>query len=103
MTFARKSSSALVIFIFSFVLELTGYDADLLTQPDSAKLGIKYVMSFACIVFMIFGFIMAKRYVLTKEKNAKIEKYLGMQREGRLGELTDDEAIELETLKASLK
>ena len=103
MTFARKSSSALVIFIFSFVLELTGYDADLLTQPDSAKLGIKYVMSFACIVFMIFGFIMAKRYALTKEKNAKIEKYLGMQREGRLGELTDDEAIELETLKASLK
>ena len=103
MTFARKSSSALVIFIFSFVLELTGYDAELLTQPDSAKLGIKYVMSFACIVFMIFGFIMAKRYVLTKEKNAKIEKYLGMQREGRLGELSDDEAIELETLKASLK
>ena len=103
MTFARKSSSALVIFVFSFVLELTGYDADLLTQPDSAKLGIKYVMSFACIVFMIFGFIMAKRYVLTKEKNAKIEKYLGMQREGRLGELTDDEMAELETLKASLK
>jgi hypothetical protein len=52
---------------------------------------------------MIFGFIMAKRYVLTKEKNAKIEKYLGMQREGRLGELTDDEVLDLETLKASLK
>ena len=103
MTFARKSSSALVIFIFSFVLELTGYNADLLTQPDSAKLGIKYVMSIACIIFMIFGFIMAKRYVLTKEKNAKIEKYLGMQREGRLGELTDDEVADLETLKASLK
>ena len=103
MTFARKSSSALVIFIFSSVLELTGYNADLLTQPDSAKLGIKYVMSIACIIFMIFGFIMAKRYVLTKEKNAKIEKYLGMQREGRLGELTDDEVADLETLKASLK
>ena len=103
MTFARKSSSALVIFIFSSVLELTGYNAELLTQPDSAKLGIKYVMSIACIIFMIFGFIMAKRYVLTKEKNAKIEKYLGMQREGRLGELTDDEVADLETLKASLK
>ena len=103
MTFARKSSSALVIFIFSSVLELTGYNAELLTQPDSAKLGIKYVMSLACIIFMIFGFIMAKRYVLTKEKNAKIEKYLGMQREGRIGELTDDEVLDLETLKASLK
>ena len=101
MTFARKSSSALVIFIFSFVLELTGYNADLTTQPVSAQLGIKYVMAFSCIIFMVFGFIMAKRYNLTKEKNARIEKYLEMQREGRLGELTE-EASELESLKASL-
>ena len=103
MTFARKSSSALVIFIFSFVLELTGYDADLLVQPDSAKLGIKYVMAFSCIIFMIFGFIMAKRYNLSKEKNAQIEKYLAAQRDGRLEELTVDEAAELEALKASLR
>ena len=103
MTFARKSSSALVIFVFSFVLELTGYDADLLTQPDSAKLGIKYVMAFSCIIFMVFGFIMAKRYNLSKEKNLQVEKYLAAQREGRLGELTDEETAELEALKASLK
>ena len=102
MTFARKSSSALVIFIFSFVLELTGYNADLATQPVSAKLGIKYVMAFSCIIFMVFGFIMAKRYNLSKEKNAEIEKYLAMQREGRLGELTEEEASALESLKASL-
>lgn len=103
MTFARKSSSALVIFVFSFVLELTGYDAELVTQPNSAKLGIKYVMSIACIIFMIFGFIMAKRYVLTKDKNQQVEKYLELQREGRLDELTEEEATELEALKASLK
>ena len=103
MTFARKSSSALVIFIFSFVLELTGYDADLLVQPDSAKLGIKYVMAFSCIIFMIFGFLMAKRYNLSKEKNVQIEKYLAAQRDGRLEELTADEAAELEALKASLR
>ena len=103
MTFARKSSSALVIFIFSFVLELTGYNADLLVQPDSAKLGIKYVMAFSCIIFMVFGFIMAKRYNLSKEKNLQVEKYLAAQREGRLGELTDEETAELEALKASLK
>ena len=30
MTFARKSSSALVIFLFSLVLEFTGYDKDLM-------------------------------------------------------------------------
>ena len=103
MTFARKSSSALVIFVFSFVLELTGYNADLEIQPDSAKLGIKYVMALTCIIFMVFGFIMAKRYVLTREKNVSVEKFLKMQREGTLGELTAEESSELEALKASLK
>ena len=103
MTFARKSSSALVIFIFSSVLELTGYNADLTVQPDSAKLGIKYVMAFSCIIFMIFGFIMSKRYNLTKEKNEKVEKYLAAQRDGRLGELSDLDAAELEQLKVSLR
>ena len=103
MTFARKSSSALVIFIFSFILELTGYDANLTVQPDSAKLGIKYVMAFACIIFMVFGFIMAKRYRLTKEKNSQIEKYLKIQRDGRADTLTEEEASELLALKEYLK
>jgi Na+/melibiose symporter-like transporter len=103
MTFARKSSSAPVIFIFSLVLEFTGYNADLAVQPDSAKLGIKYAMAFTCIVFMIFGFIMAKRYVLTREKNVEVEKYLHMQREGSLDALDAEEADALRALKASLR
>ena len=103
MTFARKSSSALVIFLFSLILELTGYNADLDVQPTSAQNGIKYVMAFTCIVFMIFGWIMARRYVLSREKNTQIEKFLEYQRDGRRGELTDEELGELEALKASLK
>lgn len=103
MTFTRKSSSALVIFLFSLVLEFTGYNADLEVQPPMAQLGIKYVMAFTCIIFMILGFIMAKRYVLTKEKNALVEKYLPYAREGRLSELSAEESEELESLKASLK
>ena len=103
MTFTRKSSSALVIFLFSLVLEFTGYNADLDVQPPEAQMGIKYVMAFTCIIFMILGFIMAKRYVLTKEKNALVEKYLPYAREGRLSELSAEETTELESLKASLK
>ena len=103
MTFARKSSSALVIFLFSLILELTGYNADLDVQPTSAQNGIKYVMAFTCIVFMILGWIMARRYVLSREKNTQIEKFLEYQRDGRRGELTDEELGELEALKASLK
>lgn len=102
MTFARKSSSALVIFIFSMVLQFTGYNEELAVQPIAAQNGIKYVMSFTCIIFMVFGFIMARRYALSKEKNQKVEKYLAIQREGRLSELNAEELNELQELKKSL-
>ena len=102
MTFARKSSSALVIFIFSLVLEFTGYDADLTVQPPSAQNGIKYVMAFTCIVFMLLGFVMSKRYALSAEKNRRVAKYLEYQREGRMDELSPEEASELAAFKKSL-
>ena len=102
MTFARKSSSALVIFLFSLVLQFTGYDADLTVQPISAQNGIKYVMAFTCIIFMIFGWIMARKYSLTREKNAKIEKFLAYQREGKISEISPTEKEELDSLKQSL-
>ena len=102
MTFARKSSSALVIFLFSLVLEFTGYNKDLEVQTPAAQNGIKYVMAFTCIIFMVLGFVMAKRYVLSRANNEKVEKYLALSREGRLGELTSDEEIELTELKNTL-
>ena len=102
MTFARKSSSALVIFLFSLVLQFTGYDADLDVQSIAAQNGIKYVMAFTCIIFMVFGFIMAKRYSLTKEKNELVSKYLPIVRENNEHELSKEEAKELEELKKSL-
>ena len=102
MTFARKSSSALVIFLFSVVLEWTGYNADLEVQPVPAQNGIKYVMALTCIAFMVLGFIMAKRYVLSKEKNAKVEKYLAIKKADKLDELSDEEMAEYIELARSL-
>ena len=102
MTFARKSSSALVIFLFSLVLEWTGYNADLEIQPVTAQNGIKYVMAFTCIIFMILGFVMSKRYKLTREKNAKVEKYLAIKRAEGLEALSDDEKAEYAELTRSL-
>ena len=102
MTFARKSSSALVIFLFSLVLEFTGYNADLEIQPVSAQNGIKYVMAFTCIAFMVLGFVMARKYVLSREKNAQVAKYLNVAREGGLDKLSDEEKAELDSLRKSL-
>ena len=91
MTFARKSSSALVIFIFSTVLQFTGYDKNSDIQTPAAQNGIKYVMAFTCISFMILGFFMAKKYVLSKAENLKVQKYLAISKEGRLNELSEEE------------
>ena len=103
MTFTRKSSSALAIFLFSLVLEFTGYDSSASVQPISAQNGIKYVMAFTCIAFMTLGWFMARKYSLTQKTNIKVEKYLKISRESRLGELSDEEITELEALKASIR
>ena len=102
MTFARKTGAAIVVNIFTAVLSLTGYDADLDVQPPSAQNGIKYVMAFTCIVFMTLGFIMAKRYVLSKDKNEKVEKYLAIKKAGKIDELSEEEMQEYAELTRSL-
>ena len=102
MTFARKSSSALVIFLFSMVLQFTGYDEELEIQPIAAQNGIKYVMALTCIVFMVLGFVMAKRYALSRKTSVKVEKYLALQRRDELDGLSDEEMEELAALKKSL-
>lgn len=102
MTFTRKSSSALVIFLFSLVLELTGYVENSLRQTVQAQNGIKYVMAFTCIIFMTFGFIVAHRYVLSKKKNEKVQKYLELQRANNLTNLTEEEEKEYQELLNTL-
>ena len=102
MTFARKSSSALVIMLFSLVLQFTGYDGDLEVQSISAQNGIKYVMAVTCILFMVLGFVMARRYVLSQQKNRQVQKYLALKREGKLESLTAEEQIEYALLMESL-
>ena len=103
MTFTRKSSSALVIFLFSTVLQFTGYNGELDVQTPAAQNGIKYVMAITCIVFMVFGFIMARRYVISHSVNAKIQKYLAISREGKLDGLSDEERAEYDELITTLK
>ena len=102
MTFARKSSSALVIMIFSLVLQFTGYNAELDVQSISAQNGIKYVMAVTCILFMVLGFVMARRYVLSQQKNQQVQKYLALKREGKLDSLTAEERAEYAQLMESL-
>ena len=102
MTFTRKSSSALVIMLFSLVLQFAGYNADLEVQSLSARNGIKYVMALTCILFMVLGFVMARRYVLSQQKNQQVQKYLALKREGKLDSMSAEEAAEYDLLMKSL-
>ena len=103
MTFARKSSSALVIFLFSLVLEFTGYDKDLEVQAVSAQNGIKYVMAVTCILFMVLGVVMARRYVISQQVNGQVQKYLACKREGKLAQLSQQEQEEYAQLQQLLR
>ncbi len=98
MTFARKSSSAFVIFMFSLVLEFTGYNEALAVQALSAQNGIKYSMALTCMVFMLLGYLVAKRYVLGQKKNLLVQKYLKHKRENTLNELDESEKTEYDQL-----
>jgi acyl carrier protein len=51
---------------------------------------------------MIFGFVMAKKYDLSKDKNASIQKYLAIERDGETENLSAEEKLELDSLKKSL-
>lgn len=103
MTFTRKVSSAIAIFIFSMVLEFTGYNEELTVQSPAAQNGIKYVMAITCIIFMVFGFIMSKRYVLGHENNKKVARYLEIKKEDGINSLSTEERKEYEELISILK
>ena len=101
MTFARKLSTSIAVGIFGVVLEYTGYNKDLIVQADSAKLGIKLVMSITCIVFMCVGYIVSKKYILSKDVEAKVDKYLLIQRDNKLDSI--ENASEYNELMEYLK
>ena len=103
MTFARKLSTSIAVFIFGIVLELTGYVEKADVQTDSAKLGIKLVMSLTCIVFMAVGFLMSRRYMLSKQVEAQVDKYVNIQRDGKLEEMSEEEQAEYDELIKVLK
>ena len=45
---------------------------------------------------------MARKYVLSRERNQKVQKYLALSRDGKLDTLDEDAMTELAELKSSL-
>ncbi len=85
-TLIRKLTGALVIFLALQILGWTGYQAPpdgavQFTQPASALLAIRLMVSFAGAIILAGTIILAWSYPLSREKYARIEKLLRTRRE----------------------
>jgi GPH family glycoside/pentoside/hexuronide:cation symporter len=85
-TLIRKLTGALVIFLALQILGWSGYKAPpdgvlQFTQPESALLAIRLMVSFAGAVILGGTIILAWSYPLSREKYARIEKLLKTRRE----------------------
>lgn len=108
MTFMRKFSSAIGIFIVSQILQFSGYlqprDIEengvvrkvMMEQPESVITALKIIVVAIPIVLLFFTFLMALRYPLTARLHERLRIHLEfLRRESE----QDLEAEELQTLK----
>jgi GPH family glycoside/pentoside/hexuronide:cation symporter len=85
-TLIRKMTGAGVIFLTLQILGWSGYqapptDAIQFTQPDSALLSIRLMVSFIGMAILLGTIILAWSYPLTREKYARIQILLKRRRE----------------------
>ncbi|MBE0671205.1 MAG: MFS transporter [Anaerolineales bacterium] len=85
-TLIRKLTGAGVIFLTLQILGWSGYqappvDSTQFTQPDSALLSIRLMVSFIGMAILLGTIILAWSYPLTREKYARIQMLLKRRRE----------------------
>jgi len=104
MTFVRKSSSALGIFIVSQILNIAGYIKPetvdgkevLFAQPESLIAALKVIVFAIPVVLLIITIFFARKYPLTKEVHDKLRNLLDFKRgETEKTDLTNPEIEEL--------
>ncbi|MGN0788747.1 MAG: MFS transporter, partial [Christensenellales bacterium] len=105
MTFFKKFSSGLAVFLVGLVLETTGYDESLGTdklQPQSAITGMRLVLGICISAFLIIAFVGAFLIKITTKKSERVTYFISKQRAGELDTLDEQEQAELENLKKEL-
>lgn len=94
MTFSKKASSAIAVFISGVVLRLVGFNepkADEITgrinyedfvQTDGAVLGIKLLIMIAVVVFMTLAFFSMRKLKLTNALSMKVRYLIEKRNKG---------------------
>ena len=102
MTFVRKSSSALGIFIVSQILNFSGYIKPetidgkevLFEQPESLITALKVIVFAIPVVLLLVTIFFARKYPLTKEVHDKLRNLLEFKRGDRESTELSQEEIE---------
>jgi GPH family glycoside/pentoside/hexuronide:cation symporter len=88
-TLIRKLTGALVIFLTLQMLGWSGYqvpadDVTQFTQPDSALMAIRLMVSFFGMIILAGTIVLAWLYPLSREKYGRIQRLLRHRREGKI-------------------
>ena len=110
MTFMRKFSSAIGIFIVSQILQVSGYlqpenieengvvKKVMLEQPESVITALKVIVVAIPIVLLIFTFLMSMRYPLTAKLHARLSVHLKFLRGESEEDLAPEELKEIKDI-----
>ena len=104
MTFVRKISSAIAIFVIGNVLSLTGYIAPTEVgvqpvQPASAILGIRLFVFLPFVLLMGYAWFLARGFRLTPEVSGRVKYFNEKLHDGELDALSGTERAEYEQLR----
>ena len=104
MTFVRKASSAIAIFLIGVLLSLSGFVKPTLEiakpiQPDSTLLTIRLIILMAFVLLMGTAWLTARRFALSPELSKRVKLLLERERDGIL---TAEENMEKEAVVKQL-
>ena len=80
VTLIRKVTTSLAVPMLGVLLEITGYQPNVVHQPDSALLGIRIAMGPIPAIILCGGILFALRYPLSREEHARIVRELDQKR-----------------------
>jgi oligogalacturonide transporter len=72
MTFIRKASQALAVFLVSLILQEAGFVSGKTVQTASALNAIMAILTIGTLLFLVGGFLISFRYKLTKENHTTL-------------------------------
>jgi GPH family glycoside/pentoside/hexuronide:cation symporter len=88
ITLAKKFTASFAVPVVAVVLQYTGYDASLPSQPTAAITGIRILTGPIPAVLLVGGIIFAIVYPLNKEKFSQIREELKARRSAALEEVS---------------